>query len=415
MKLKMKKVILILILIIMTLIPSFVFANTEDLNLNSKAVFLMDNESGKILYSENADKQMYPASTTKILTAILALENCKLDDVITINYDAVMSIPEGYSSANLQVGEKFTVEQLLQLLLVHSANDAANTLAFHVGGSLDSFVAMMNTKLSELQLSNSHFTNTYGLHEDDHYTTAHDLAVLMQYCIKNEDFRRIAGSASCAIPATNQYGPRKYTSTNELLIPNNRYYYPNIIAGKTGFTTPAGECLVSLAYKNGVELIAVVLGGKTVNGVSARFKDTKTLYEYGFSHFSKKMLLKSGEVATQIEVSNATKDTKNLDLLISDDVSTLLSNDFSLDSLSPEITLNEEISAPIMEGDVLGKIKYSIDGISYSSDLVASHLVEESHLLTYVICIVFASIVVFVFCIVISKKKKSRSSRKRWK
>lgn len=127
------------------------------------------------------------------------------------------------------------------------------------------------------------------------------------------------------------------------------------------------------------------------------------------------MLLKSGEVATQIEVSNATKDTKNLDLLISDDVSTLLSNDFSLDSLSPEITLNEEISAPIMEGDVLGKIKYSIDGISYSSDLVASHLVEESHLLTYVICIVFASIVVFVFCSVISKKKKSRSSRKRWK
>ena len=163
------------------------------------------------------------------------------------------------------MGEQFTVEQLLQLLLVHSANDAANVLAYYVGGSLDSFVSMMNTKLSDLNLDNSHFTNTYGKHEENHYTTAHDLAILMQYCMKNEDFRKIAGSASCSIPATNKYGARSYTSTNEILIPESRNYYPYVIAGKTGFTTPAGECLVSMAYKDGLELIAVVLGGETVN------------------------------------------------------------------------------------------------------------------------------------------------------
>lgn len=265
MKLKMKKIYIIIVLMFVLLFPSFVSANTGNLNLNSKAVFLMDNESNKVLYSKNSDKKMYPASTTKILTAILALENCQLDDIITINYDAVMSIPNGYSTANLQVGEQFTIEQLLQLLLVHSANDAANVLAYHIGGSLESFSSMMNTKLNDLGLENTHFTNSYGKQEEEHYTTAHDLALLMQYCMKNETFRKIAGSASCAIPATNQYGTRLYHSTNEMLIPKNTYYYRYMTAGKTGYTSQAGECLVSTAYKDGIELIGVILGGEPIN------------------------------------------------------------------------------------------------------------------------------------------------------
>lgn len=208
---------------------------------------------------------MYPASTTKIVTAILTLENSNLDDVVTVSYDAVMSIPDGYSSAFLQIGETLSVEQLLQLLLVHSANDAANVLAEHIGGSVESFVSMMNTKANELQLSNTHFTNTFGKYDDNHYTTAKDLATIMTYCIKNETFRKIAGSASCAIPATNKYKTRKYNSTNELIIPNSHYYYPHLTCGKTGFTTQAGDCLVSCSYKDNLELICVILGGKTVN------------------------------------------------------------------------------------------------------------------------------------------------------
>ncbi len=225
----------------------------------------MDNKTQKILFSKNENEKMYPASTTKIVTAILTLENCNLDDIVTVSYDAVMSIPDGYSSASLQIGETLTVEQLLQLLLVHSANDAANVLAEHIGGSVESFVSMMNTKINELQLSNTHFTNTFGKHDDNHYTTAKDLATIMQYCIKNETFRKIAGSASCAIPATNKYGTRKYNSTNELIIPNSKYYYPILTCGKTGFTSQAGDCLVSCSYKDDLELICVILGGKTIN------------------------------------------------------------------------------------------------------------------------------------------------------
>ena len=148
-----------------------------------------------------------------------------------------------------------------------------------------------------------------------------------------------------------------------------------------------------------------------MSGVSARFSDTKDLYEYGFSNFSKQTVLKAGDIATQIEVPNATKETKNLDLLIEKDVSVLLSNNLSLETITPEIKLNENISAPIMEGTLLGSISYSIDGLSFSSNLVASHTVEESKLLTYVIYIGSICIVIFLFCEIISKKKRHKRSK----
>ena len=134
---------------------------------------------------------MYPASITKIMTAILTLENSKLNDKVIASHNATMSIPDGYSIANIQVGEELTVEQLLQLLLLHSANDAANVLAEHVGGSIESFVSMMNTKANELELKSTNFTNTYGMHDEKHYSTAYDLAILMKYCMKDENFRKI--------------------------------------------------------------------------------------------------------------------------------------------------------------------------------------------------------------------------------
>ena len=205
---KKNKIFIMPFLIILTLLNfSFVFAAEEQLeipNITANSYIVIDNKTNKVLYNKNENKKMYPASTTKILTAIITLENCNLDDTVTASYDAVMSIPEGYSTANIQIGEKLTVEQLLEVLLVHSANDAANVLAEFVGGSIDSFVNMMNTKLNEIGANNSHFTNAYGLHDENHYTTAKDLAKIMQYCLKNETFRKISGQASCAISATSK-------------------------------------------------------------------------------------------------------------------------------------------------------------------------------------------------------------------
>ena len=187
---------------------SYIYASDDEPNLNSKAAFLIDNKTNKVLYSKNPDEKMFPASTTKIVTAILVLENCKLNDIVTATAEGLASIPEGYVTANISVDEQLTVEQLLELLLIHSANDAANVLAIHVGGTIANFVNMMNNKVYELNLSNTHFTNTYGLQDNNHYTTAHDLATIMQYCLKNSDFRRIAGSSSCSISETNKSGSR---------------------------------------------------------------------------------------------------------------------------------------------------------------------------------------------------------------
>lgn len=413
-KLNLKKIWIVFFIIMWTIFNfSYVFATSETPELISQAAILMDNKTGKILYAKNQNEKMYPASTTKIMTAILTLENCHLDDVVTVSYDVVMSIPDGYSSASLQVGEELTVEQLLQLLLVHSANDAANALAEHVGGSIESFVSMMNTKVHELGLSNTHFTNSFGRHDDNHYTTASDLAMIMKYCIKNEDFRKIAGKASCAIPATNKYNTRSYASTNELIIPNTKNYYPFLTCGKTGYTTQAGDCLVSCSYKDDLELICVILGGKTVNNTSTRFSETKTLYEYGYHNYSMKTLLNQNDFITNLEIKNATKDTKNLDLLASTSITALVENSFSENDLNSEINLKENLKAPIEQGDTLGNITYMVDGVEYKTDLIASHSVKKSKLLDYILKFgLVILILITIYFVFFRRKRKTKRRRK---
>ena len=404
-----KKICVILLNISLLFSFSFVYAasESEEPSLVSKAAFLIDNETGKVLYEKNADKRMFPASTTKIMTAIITLENCNLNDVVTVSYNAAMSIPDGYSTAFLQAGEQLTVEQLLQLLLVHSANDAADVLAEYVGGSIESFVSMMNTKVHELGLNDTHFTNSYGFHDENHYTTARDLASIMQYCIKNDYFRKFAGSASCAIPATNKYGTRTYSSTNSLIIPNSPDYYPYLTVGKTGYTSQAGDCLVSCGYKDGIELICVVLGGTTVNGTSTRFSETKVLYDYGYDNFSKKNILEPNQIVTQVEIKNGTSDTKSLDLLANKSISALINNSLNNEVFNPEISLNDDLKAPIEQGDVLGKVSYVVDDIKYETELIASHYVKESKLILYIFEFGFAFLIlIFIYRLITYKKKR---------
>lgn len=393
------KVLIVLTLTIFVLIGNigtfgtYVLANNTNSgpDINAKSALLIDNKTNKVLYSKDMNRKMFPASTTKILTAILVLENHSLDEKVTASYNAVMTIPSGYSTANIQIDEVLTVEQLLELLLVHSANDAANVLAEYTGGSIDSFVAMMNTKINELGLSDTHFTNPYGLQDNNHYTTTHDLAIIMQYCLKNDDFRKIAGQASCAIPSTNKSEPRKYSSTNELLIAGNSNYYPNLIAGKTGYTSEAGECLVSAAYNDNLELVGVILNSNN------RFKDTRSLYNYGYTNFSIKNIVNEKDIITNVEVKNATKDTKNLNLLVSEDIPVLANNSDDLSKIEPQITLNSDIKAPIEDGQVLGKVSYSVNGITYSTDLIAANNVEKSNFVLY--CLYGLGILILILII----------------
>ena len=392
-----------------------VFAEDNTPQIYSEAALLIDAKTGKVLYAKNEKEHKYPASTTKILTAILTIENCNLDDVVTVDYDSIMQVPAGYTVAALQVGEQLTVKQLLEVMLVHSANDAANVLAKHVSGSIESFASMMNSKLAEIGCENSHFTNPSGKHDKDHYTTAEDMAKLMNYCMKNETFRELSASKNCIIPATNKYEQRIFTNSNELLIKDTReistnYYYPYAIAGKTGYTAEAKNCFVSVALKDDLQLTCVILGGlRTDDGLSARFVDTKTLFEYGYNNYTLRKIADRGSISKHIEVSKATQDTKELDLITTDEIIALINQKDLEKEIEPEIVLNENIEAPITQGDTLGKITYNIEGIEYTSNLVASHSVEKDNGLLFSIHTILIIIIIYIlYKLMYSDNKKKR-------
>ena len=399
---KLRKFLIIIFVLSLFFNITISYADTDNIDISAESAVLIDSSSEKTLYAKNDTQKMYPASTTKIVTAILTIENCKLDDVVTVPYEAISQIPSGYSIAALQAGEQLTVDQLLRLMLVHSANDAANVLAYHVSGSLEGFASLMNQKVADLGLEHTHFTNPSGMQNENHYTTAHDLALIMKYCMKNLTFRTLAGLKSCIIPATNKYEGRVFQTTNELLIYDtsnvqSNYYYKYAIAGKTGYTTEAKNCLVSVANKDGFELICVVLGaGVGYNNLSGKFVDTKSIFEYGYSNYSIKKLRDSNAIATQITINNATKETTDLDLLISNDITALVTNDDSDTEFTPQITLQDNLLAPIAQGQVVGKITYTVDGIDYSSDLIASHNVEVSGSTVLIIQIILIVIILFL-------------------
>ena len=418
---RIKKLLIFLIILFLIVFGSSIsYATSDAPNIASEAAILIDSSSKKILYSKSSDVRMYPASTTKILTAILTLENCNLSDVVSVPYEAISSIPSGYTTAALQAGEQLTIEQLLQILLVHSANDAANVLAYHISGSIDAFSDLMNNKVAELGLVNTHFTNPSGIHNENHYSSAYDLAILMKYCMQNTTFRKFAGLKYCIIPATNKSEERVFNTTNELLIDNNNnvasnYYYKYAIAGKTGYTTAAKNCLVSVSNKDNLELICVVLGADMYpNNLSAKFIDTKSLFDYGYNNYVIKKLRDKNAIATQVEILNGTEQTRNLDALIAEDIDVLISQDNLDAEFSPEIKIDENLLAPIAKGKIIGKITYNIDGIEYSSDLIASHSVEKSSALTLIVQILLIILILFfLYKLLFDTDSRKKSHRKK--
>lgn len=399
------------------LIPK-VNADEENIpNIASPSALLMDLNSGKILYDKNIDQKMYPASLTKVITAIITLEHCDLNDVATVSYDAVMTISSGYVTANLQVGEELTIEQLLYVLMVGSSNDAAIVLAEHISGSVDEFSKLMNEKAKEIGCTSTHFVNPNGAHDENHYSTARDLALISKYAMQNETFRTLVKTTSYKLPTTNKYEreDRLFTTTNSLLIVNNNdradnYYYKYATGIKTGFTTPAKNCLIASANKGDLELLTVVLGaGQNDQGLSERYIDTINLFEYGYDTYSLKEVIKADGIVQTTNIRNATKGTKKLDAVVKNDISVLIKNENKDNALLPEVHIDENLKAPIKKGDVIGTVKYTVEGIDYTEDLVASQDVKKSRFLinTIIVLIIFA----FIHLYIKSSNKKKRNMR----
>lgn len=394
--------------------------NSSRISIASPSCILIDANTGKILYEKNANEVRYPASTTKIMTAILVLENCKLTDVATVSHNAIFSIPADYVIANLREGEELTVEQLLNVLLIPSANDAAIVLAEHVSGSVSEFANLMNEKAKEIGCNNTNFVNPNGIHNKKHVSTAYDLALIARYAMKNPTFREIVKKTKCSLPATNKYSKtdRIFSTTNQLLVKNtsnskSNYYYPDAIGVKTGYTGEAGNCLVSSASKNGMEVISVVLGaGFTKSGLSEKFLDSITLLDYAFDNYSIKTLQKKDNIVQEVKVSGATKETKNLKVAVKDDIKILTEADTNSDELQPEIEL-DKLKAPISAGSTVGKITYTFENKVYSSDLIATDTVVASNFLPILlrICLIFITLYLLYLLLKPGSKKKNKSKR----
>lgn len=410
MKLKFKIILLFLLMIIGIQTVSF----ADEVNLNSEAAILVEVSTGRIIYEKNSTKKLYPASTTKILTAILVLENCELDELVTVRETALSNIPSGYVTCNLQVGEQLSVKDLLYALMIPSANDAAYVLAEHVAGSVDNFSTMMNDKARELGCKTTHFVNPNGIHDDSHYSTAYDLYLMAKYAMENETFRTIVSTTEYTLPATEKYpsDDRVLKTTNELLNENSRnYYYKNAIGIKTGYTSKAGNCLVSATSRDGLEFIAVVLnGGSTEDGLNSRYVDAKKLFEYAYDNFTLTKIIEKGSVVQTIEIENGTKETKNLDLVIDETITVINNKSIDMNNVIPEINLRETLEAPISAGETIGTIKYKVDDIEYSAKLLAKTSVEK---VDYSIYFIISGILLLLIALSMMKSSKKKNKRKK--
>ena len=337
MKKKYKALSVILIFIIIVFQTLNLYA-TSEISVNAKAAIIVESNTGKVIYEKGANNKNYPASVTKILTAIIVIENCKMDDVATVSREAISQIPSGYVIAPLYVGEEMTVKDLLYALMLKSANDAAYVLAEHVGGSVEGFSIMMNSKAKELGCKNTHFINPNGIHDSNHYTTAYDMYLISNYAMKNKTFAKIVSTNKYTLSATNKYRLRNrvMTNTNVLINPNSLYYNKYVKGIKTGTTKQAKNCLVSSASKDGLDFFTVVLGAETKY---SKFSETNKMIKYAFDNYTLTEVHKKDDKIKTVEVDKATKETKNLDLVISDEIITMNNKEITKEDMIPEIKM----------------------------------------------------------------------------
>lgn len=424
MKKKTINLIFLIIFLVNLLFPNYNLANNVITNKDSKTeiiteekkdifknleapnLLLAETKTGRIIYEREADKKIYPASITKLLTAILVVENCELDETVTVSENAVLSVPSGYVNANLQVGEELTVEDLLYVMLIPSANDAANALAEHVGGSIESFSTMMNTRAKELGCTGSNFTNPSGLHQEEHYTTCRDIYLISREAISKEYIKKMIETTKYTLPQTNKYTgtSRTFTTTNYMKLKSlSKFYSDYCIGGKTGYTGEAKNCVVEYAKKDGIELVAIVMGERAkVKG--QKFLDAKEMFEYVFKNYESKQVTKQNEKYETVTVNNGTKETNKLDILYSNSVNILREkNDNTEIDKKIEYT---NLKAPIQKGDVVGKVTYKFEGEEYTTELIAGDNVEESKTLEKILKILIPITIIYIIYNVKKSNKK---------
>ncbi len=335
--------------------------------LEAEAGLLMDAKTGTVLFEKNGDEQLYPASITKLMTALLVLENVPLSDVVTFSYEAATSIE--YDSSNIAVtdGEQLTVEQCMYALLLHSANEVANGLAEHVAGSMDAFAEMMNNRARQLGCTNTHFVNAHGLHNETHYSSCHDMALIMRELCHNEAFIRLSSAEKYTIDPTNKQPEARYLHQTHKMLVQSEYTYEGTVTGKNGYTPEAGNTLVTYAVRGDMELIAVSMKSNWKH-----YSDSIAMFDYGFDNFTSHNMANTQIDALSgldfLSASQSIFDTSAADFKLSDDGWAILPKDVPVSSLESRLSLNTDTPQ-----GAFADITYSWQGVplGYGSLLLA--------------------------------------------
>ena len=357
--------------------------------LSAAAAILMDTETGDIYYEQNIDEQRAPASTTKIMTALLVIEAIEngqftLDDSVAAYDDCQQGMDEDSSNASpiIEPGEILSVRDLLYCAMLVSANEACNILAEYTAGSISDFVTMMNEKATELGCTNTHFANPSGLEDSDHYSSARDMALIAREAVTHDSFVALCSSSSYTVDATNINDSRSLTNTNKFVDPDSSYYNADVYGIKTGYLEVAGGCLVTAIEKDDIGIIAVILGDVVDDDGDYRYSDTAALFTWLYDNFSYRQVLSSTDSVIKVPVTLATSDT--ISGRPDESITVLLPNDFDMDSLEYEYIIYSErdatpLVAPVSAGTILGEVTVRVgDRVFGTVNIVATNTAELS-------------------------------------
>ena len=383
--------LLLIVLLFAALLPVSATAVTEP-DINAKAAIIVDADSGEVYFEKNADQRIQPASTTKLMTALLVIEDVErgsisLGDAVVASENCSYNLDDDSTNANprIQPGESMSVQDLLYCTMLVSANEACNILAEYVSGTVSDFVDKMNARAEELGCTGTHFANANGLEDSDHYSTAADFAIIAREAMSHTMLQQICSTLNYTVPETNVTAERTLTNTNMLLNSDSEYYYPPAYGIKTGFFTNAGYCLVSAAEKDNMNVICVVMGGVEADD---QFRESVTLFNWLFDNYEYRQILSSAETIVTVPVYMGTSETTGV--RAEDPVSVILPRDYDIAMVGYQYVLyheqkGERLEAPINAGEALGEIsvvELDSDGNAVrtfgSSKLVATSTVEMS-------------------------------------
>lgn len=425
-----KKIICLLFAAVLLVTPALAAAAPEH-PVAAKGAILYELNTDTVLLEQDADARLYPASTTKLMTALVAMEYGNPEDIITVPAAAVDGLFELGSASYLLAGEEISFMDLMEYMLIASGNDAANAMAIHISGSISAFADLMNNRAQELGCTNTHFVNPHGLHDEEHYTSARDLLRIAKAAMQNPTIAEIVAKDEVVLPITNKHPQTttKYT-TNYLISRKStrEYYYEGAIGIKTGTTTPAGLCLVAACVKGDYTYYTVVLGAeKGENGERNQFIETAKLFDYGAENFSQQVMLSSSEPIAEVPV-RLSNEKDSVVVTPSENITAMLPNAFETSDLTMKYTVEESVAAPVQAGDVLGKLTVSYEGKTWQLDLVASSDAARSTVLyildritgffastafKIIVASIVALIVILVVYVILVNRRRAKRRRRR--